>query len=350
MSKFLNQKISKITPYVPGEQPKHREYIKLNTNESPYPPSSLGVEYANEQAKLCYLYSDPECTELTSLVAESLLVKADQVLLTNGSDEILNFAFMAYCDEKTPAVFNDITYGFYKVFAELNGVPSTIIPLKQDFSVNLDEFMKAQGTIFLANPNAPTGLYLSLDIIEKILSSNPNRIVVVDEAYIDFSSQPSYLKVLKEYPNMVVLQTFSKAWGSAGVRLGMAFASEEIIKIFNKVKYPYNVNILTQRYAIKLLDNFSQVEKKVKAILRNREKLQKQLTKVKCIKDVYPTDANFILVKTIDSDAIYKYLIEKGIVARNRNGITLCDNCIRITVGTAEENKQVIAALKNFSK
>ena len=203
--------------------------------------------------------------------------------------------------------------------------------------------------IWLCSPNNPTGNALDAAEIEKVLK-NFGGIVAVDEAYIDFSSQPSYLKVLKEYPNMVVLQTFSKAWGSAGVRLGMAFASEDIIKIFNKVKYPYNVNVLTQRYAIKLLDNFSQVEKKVKAILKNREKLEKQLAKVKCIKEVYPTDANFILVKTIDSDAIYKYLIENGIVARNRNGITLCDNCLRITVGTAEENKQVIAALKNFSK
>ena len=241
----------------------------------------------------------------------------------------------------------------YSVCADINNVEYRKVSLKENYQFSADELLASTDEntkiIWLCSPNNPTGNALDAAEIEKVLK-NFSGIVAVDEAYIDFSSQPSYLNVLKEYPNMVVLQTFSKAWGSAGVRLGMAFASEEIIKIFNKVKYPYNVNVLTQRYAIKLLDNFSQVEKKVKAILKNREKLEKQLAKVECVKEVYPTDANFILVKTTDSDAIYKYLIEKGIVARNRNGITLCDNCLRITVGTAEENKQVISALKNFSK
>ena len=182
MSKFLTEKIQKLTPYVPGEQPKERKYIKLNTNESPFPPSQKAIEKANEEAEKLMLYPDPDCNDLTALVAKEMGVEKKNVILSNGSDEVLNFAFMAYCDEKTPAIFADITYGFYKVFASLNGIPYTEIPLKKDFTLDVEAFEKADGTLFIANPNAPTGLNLSVSVIEQIVAKNPQRIVLIDEA------------------------------------------------------------------------------------------------------------------------------------------------------------------------
>lgn len=349
MSKFLNQKISKITPYVPGEQPKHREYIKLNTNESPYPPSKLGVEYANEQAKLCYLYSDPECTELTSLVAESLNVKAEQVLLTNGSDEILNFAFMAYCDEKTPAVFNDITYGFYKVFAELNGVPSTIIPLKQDFSVDVDAFMKAEGTIFLANPSAPTGLYITLDIIEKILASNPNRIVVVDEAYIDFGSK-SAVTLIDKYDNLLVTQTFSKSRSLAGARLGFGVSNAKLIADLKTIKYstnPYNVNRMTLGLGKGAILDKEYFDENCKKIIADREFTTIELEKLGFT--LTDSKANFVFAKhdKIDGKTLYLKLKDKGVLVRHFDNQRITDYN-RITIGSHEQMQKLIVAIKEI--
>lgn len=342
LKEIVRKNIYSLKPYSSARNEfKGEASIFIDANENPY-----DTPYNR--------YPDPLQLQVKEKISALKGVPVENIFLGVGSDEPIDLLYRIFCEPQTDNVVAlEPTYGMYSVCADINNVEYRKVSLKEDYQFLADELLAATDKntkiIWLCSPNNPTGNALDAAEIEKVLK-NFSGIVAVDEAYIDFSSQPSYLKVLKEYPNMVVLQTFSKAWGSAGVRLGMAFASEDIIKIFNKVKYPYNVNVLTQRYAIKLLDNFSQVEKKVKAILKNREKLEKQLAKVKCIKEVYPTDANFILVKTIDSDAIYKYLIENGIVARNRNGITLCDNCLRITVGTAEENKQVIAALKNFSK
>ena len=342
LKEIVRKNIYSLKPYSSARNEfKGEASIFIDANENPY-----DTPYNR--------YPDPLQLQVKEKISALKGVSVENIFLGVGSDEPIDLLYRIFCEpQKDNVVALEPTYGMYAVCADINNVEYRKVSLKEDYQFSADELLAATDKntkiIWLCSPNNPTGNALDAVEIEKVLK-NFSGIVAVDEAYIDFSSQPSFLKVLKKYPNMVVLQTFSKAWGSAGVRLGMAFASEEIIKIFNKVKYPYNVNVLTQRYAIKLLDNFSQVEKKVKAILKNREKLQKQLLKVKCIKEVYPTDANFILVKTTDSDAIYKYLIENGIVARNRNGITLCDNCLRITVGTAEENKQVISALKNFSK
>ena len=342
LKEIVRKNIYSLKPYSSARNEfKGEASIFIDANENPY-----DTPYNR--------YPDPLQLQVKEKISALKGVPVENIFLGVGSDEPIDLLYRIFCEpQKDNVVALEPTYGMYAVCADINNVEYRKVSLKENYQFSADELLAATDEnskiIWLCSPNNPTGNALDAAEIEKVLK-NFGGIVAVDEAYIDFSSQPSYLKVLKEYPNMVVLQTFSKAWGSAGVRLGMAFASEEIIKIFNKVKYPYNVNVLTQRYAIKLLDNFSQVEKKVKAMLKNREKLEKQLAKVKCIKEVYPTDANFILVKTIDSDAIYKYLIENGIVARNRNGITLCDNCLRITVGTAEENKQVISALKNFSK
>ena len=342
LKEIVRKNIYSLKPYSSARNEfKGEASIFIDANENPY-----DTPYNR--------YPDPLQLQVKEKISALKGVSVENIFLGVGSDEPIDLLYRIFCEPQTDNVVAlEPTYGMYSVCADINNVEYRKVSLKADYQFLADELLAATDEnskiIWLCSPNNPTGNALDAAEIEKVLK-NFSGIVAVDEAYIDFSSQPSYLNKLKEYPNMVVLQTFSKAWGSAGVRLGMAFASEEIIKIFNKVKYPYNVNVLTQRYAIKLLDNFSQVEKKVKAILKNREKLEKQLAKVECVKEVYPTDANFILVKTTNSDAIYKYLIEKGIVARNRNGITLCDNCIRITVGTAEENKQVIAALKNFSK
>ncbi len=349
MSKFLNKKISKITPYVPGEQPKQREYIKLNTNESPYPPAPQGVEWAKEEAKKCYLYSDPECTELTSLVAQSLGVESNQVILTNGSDEVLNFAFMAYCDAQTPAVYNDITYGFYKVFAELNGVASTIIPLKRDFSVDVEKFIDAQGTIFLANPNAPTGLYLGLDVIEKILSSNPNRVVVVDEAYIDFGSK-SAVSLINKYDNLLVTQTFSKSRSLAGARLGFGVANEKLIKDLMTIKYstnPYNVNRMTLGLGKGAILDKNYFEENCKKIILDREFITNELKKLGFT--LTESKANFVFAKhdKIDGKSLYLKLKEKGILVRHFDNQKIKDYN-RITIGSHEQMQALIVAIKQI--
>ena len=217
MSRFFSSEYHTLTPYTPGEQPKDQQYIKLNTNESPFPPSAKAVTAAAEAATQLQLYSDPECRVLVQKAAEVFGVAPDEMLFTNGSDEILNFAFMAFCDEQHPAIFPDITYGFYPVFAELNGVPYTEIPLKEDFSVSVSDYLAQHKTIFLANPNAPTGMALSLAEIEQIVQSNPDSVVVIDEAYVDFGAE-SAISLIHRYDNLLVTQTFSKSRSMAGAR------------------------------------------------------------------------------------------------------------------------------------
>ena len=209
MSKFFSSKYYRLTPYTPGEQPKERKYNKLNTNESPFPPSDKAIKAAAEAAGRLELYSDPEAKRLTEAIADTCGVAPECVLATNGSDEILNFAFMAFCDDEHPAIFPNITYGFYSVFAELNGVAYVEHPLREDFTINVNDYIGANKTIFIANPNAPTGIALSLDEIERIVASNPDSVVVIDEAYVDFGGE-SAIPLTKKYDNLLVTQTFSK--------------------------------------------------------------------------------------------------------------------------------------------
>ncbi len=346
MSKFLNERISSLTPYEPGEQPKQREYIKLNTNESPFPPSKKCLELAKEQAKLSHLYPDPNCTELTRLVALELGVKESQVILTNGSDEVLNFAFMAYCDQDRPAVYSDITYGFYKVFAKLNGIESKVIPLKEDFSIDVDDFIKEQGTIIIANPNAPTGLLLSLSEIEKILKSNRDRVVIIDEAYIDFGGE-SAVKLIDKYDNLLVTQTFSKSRSLAGARLGFGVANENLIADLMRIKYstnPYNVNRLTMAMGMGAILDKEYFNKNCKDIIKNREKTKLDLEKL----GFYVTDskANFLFAKTdkIDGKNLYLRLKEKGVLVRHFDTDRIREY-IRITVGNSDQMKKFIKAV-----
>lgn len=339
---IVRKNIYELKPYSSARNEfKGEASIFIDANENPY-----DTPYNR--------YPDPLQLLVKDKISKLKKVAVENIFLGVGSDEPIDLLYRIFCEpQKDNVVALEPTYGMYSVCADINNVEYRKVLLNSKYEFSADELLKATDDnskiIWLCSPNNPTGNAFPIEEVEKVLKAF-DGIVVLDEAYIDFSSKPSYLSKLNDYPNLVVLQTFSKAWGSAGVRLGMAFASPEIISIFNKVKYPYNVNILTQRYAIKLLDNFALVEKKVAEILKNRDKLVKALSKLSCITEIYPTDANFILVKTIDADSIYKYLIEKGIVARNRNGISLCDNCIRITVGTAVENKQVISALKSYKK
>lgn len=349
MSKFLNQRISGLKPYVPGEQPKEREYIKLNTNESPYPPTKTGIEFANAEAQISQLYPDPDCNELTELVAKELGVKKSQVILTNGSDEVLNFAFMAYCDENTPAVFADITYGFYKVFADLNGIKSKVVPLKEDFTIDVNDYINQSGTIFIANPNAPTGILLSLDEIEKVVKSNPNRVVVIDEAYIDFGGE-SAVKLIDKYDNLLITQTFSKSRSLAGARLGFGVANENLISDLMRIKYstnPYNVNRLTLAIG--------------KGAIIDKEYFIENCQKIICDRDFTKTEliklgftltnscANFLFAKSnrIGGKDLYLKLKEKGILVRHFD-LDRIKDYIRITIGSAEQMQKFVSTVKEI--
>ena len=349
MSKFLNERISGLKPYVPGEQPKEREYIKLNTNESPYPPTKMGIDFANAEAGIAQLYPDPDCNELTELVAKELGVKKSQVILTNGSDEVLNFAFMAYCDEKTPAVFADITYGFYKVFAGVNGIKSKIIPLREDFTIDVNDYINEQGTIFVANPNAPTGILLSLDEIEKVVKSNPNRIVVVDEAYIDFGGK-SAVKLIDKYDNLLVTQTFSKSRSLAGARLGFGVANENIIADLMRIKYstnPYNVNRLTLGIGKGAILDKEYFNENCKKIIRDREFTKTELIKLGFT--LTNSSANFVFAKSdkMGGKDLYLKLKEKGVLVRHFD-VDRIKDYIRITIGSAKQMQKFVSTVKEI--
>ena len=349
MSKFLTEKIQKLTPYVPGEQPKERKYIKLNTNESPFPPSQKAIEKAKGELEKLMLYPDPDCNELTMLVAKEMGVEKKNVILSNGSDEVLNFAFMAYCDDKTPAIFADITYGFYKVFASLNGIPYTEIPLKKDFTLAVEAFEKADGTLFIANPNAPTGLNLPVAVIEQIVAKKPQRIVVIDEAYVDFGGE-SCVPLTKKYDNILVVQTFSKSRSMAGARLGFAVGNEDLISDLMRIKYstnPYNVNRMTAAAGVGAIEDREYFVNNCKEIIKNREYTQSELKKLGFVcTDSY---TNFVFAKSdkIGGEKLYTDLKEKGILVRHFNKEEIKEYN-RITVGSKEEMQAFICAVKEI--
>jgi len=349
MSKFLSKKYQSLTPYVPGEQPKEREYIKLNTNESPFAPSPLAIELAKNEVEKCKLYSDPELKELTSAVAEYLGVSEKNVLMTNGSDEILNFAFTAYCDSQTPAVFADITYGFYKVFADLYGIEKKIIPLKADFSIDVKDYFNAGGTIFIANPNAPTGITLSLEEVESVVKSNPENIVVIDEAYVDFGGQ-SAVNLTKKYDNLLVTQTFSKSRSLAGARLGFGVGSEKLIQDLNAIKYstnPYNVNRMTAKAGLGAIKDVEYFKNNIQAVIENREYTTEELKQLGFT--LTESKANFIFAKTekISGNNLYLKLKEKGILVRHFEKDRIKDYN-RITIGSKLEMQEFIKAVKEI--
>ena len=336
-------------PYTPGEQPKQMQYIKLNTNESPFAPSQKAQDMANEAAKRLQLYSDPECRTLNEAMAKHFGIGTDEILMTNGSDEILNFAFMAYCDEKTPAAFADITYGFYSVFAEINRVPYRVIPLNEDFSINVEDYMGIGCTIFIANPNAPTGIALPVSEIEKIIQSNPDNIVVVDEAYVDFGAE-SCVPLIHKYKNLLVTQTFSKSRSMAGARLGFGIGCRELIADLNTIKYstnPYNVNSMTAAAGIGAISDEEYTQKNCETIIENREFTSRELKKLGF--EMTDSKTNFIFAQSerIDGGELYRKLKERGILVRHFDKAAI-SNYNRITVGTREQMQALIDTVKNI--
>ena len=351
MSRFFTNRLSNLIPYVPGEQPQDKKYIKLNTNESPFPPSEEVKKAVAEESDKLQLYSDPECVELRAQMAKNYGLGADSIGMVNGSDEILNFAFMAFADERSPLAFPDITYGFYPVFAELNHIPYSEIPLKSDFSICADDYIGINRTIVIANPNAPTGKYLPLSEIEKILASNPQNIVIIDEAYIDFGGE-SAVKLLPKYKNLLVTGTFSKSRSLAGARLGFGFADPEVIKDINTIRYstnPYNVNRLTSRAGIAALKNDKYYKDKCKEIAENRDWTVKEIQKLGFT--VVPSLANFILAKSdsIGGEKLYLTLKEKGVLIRHFDKERIRDYN-RITIGTKEQMKILIEKIKEITE
>ncbi len=348
MSKFLNEKLQKQKAYTPGEQPQDKKYIKLNTNESPFPPSENVIKAITEQQiKDLRLYCDPECKKLRGLMAELYNVNENNIFLSNGSDDILNFAFMAY--GQNGAAFADITYGFYSVFAELHDVETTVIPLKDDFTLDTDAFCNQNKLVVIANPNAPTGLEISLDCIEKLLKSNPQSIVLIDEAYVDFGGT-SCVRLTQKYKNLLCVGTFSKSRSLAGARLGFCIADSELIADLEKIKYstnPYNINRLTQLAGENaILDNAYYMDN-CKKIVENREFTKKELERLGF--EVLDSKANFLFAKSDKTDGaeLYEKLKEKGVLIRHFTNERI-KQFNRITIGSREEMETFILKVKEI--
>lgn len=299
-------------------------------------------------------YPDPLQKELKALIAPVKKVNPEQIFLGNGSDEAIDLLFRAFC---RPEVDNVVaihpTYGMYEVCADINDVEYRKVLLDGNFQFKAEDLLKASDEntklMFLCSPNNPTGNNLDAKEIIALLQAFQG-IVVIDEAYIDFSSQPSFIGILDEYPNLIILQTFSKAWGCAAIRLGMAFASPDIIGIFTKIKYPYNINLLTQQEALRMMQRHYEVQRWVSTLLEERARLMEAFARLSCCKKVFPTDANFFLTRVTHAQAIYDYLVDQGIIVRNRSNVTLCEDCLRITVGTRPENDTLLEALKNYTE
>ena len=347
MSRFFSEKYKSLKAYVPGEQPRDQQYIKLNTNESPFPPHPDVEEAVRQEAGRLRLYSDPECTELRKVLAERLQLEPNMLLMCNGSDETLNFAFMAFCDQNTPAVFPNLTYGFYPVFAQVNQLPMREISLQPDFSIRIQDYFRASGTIFIANPNAPTGIALSRDEIEQIVKENPENVVVLDEAYVDFGAE-SCLPLICKYDNLLVVQTFSKSRSLAGGRLGFGAGSPELIRDLNTVKYstnPYNVNRLTAAAGIACLLRDEYNRDNCRVIMENRTRCVGQLRELGF--EMTDSLANFLFVRhpAISGEELYKQLKSRGILIRHFSLPQIADYN-RITIGTQEQMDCLIRTIR----
>jgi histidinol-phosphate aminotransferase len=338
---LVRKNILNMKPYSSArDEFKGTAEIFLDANENPYPSP-----YNR--------YPDPLQWHVKEKLAALKGVKPEQIFLGNGSDEGIDLIIRAFCEPNQDSILiTDPTYGMYSVCAEVNAVNVQQVLLTPDFDLDLDAFPKTfdatTKVLFLCSPNNPTGNLLSTAKIVEVLKRFYG-IVVIDEAYIDFAAGKSFVQELAHYPNLVVLQTFSKAWGLAGLRLGMCFASEAIIRVLNKIKYPYNVNIRTQELALDALENVQQKEAWVKEVVKQREVMDKALRQLSLVEHVYPSDANFLLAKVKDAHGTYEYLMNQGIIVRDRSRVALCYNCLRITIGTPEENQRLLAALKKYT-
>ncbi len=340
INKLLRDNIRLLKPYSSARDEFSGEAVAfLDANENPF----------NSPWNR---YPDPRQVKLKIRVGEIKNIPVSKIFLGNGSDEPIDLLFRAFCEPgKDNIVSISPTYGMYRVAADTNNVVVNTVPLSAEFELDADKVLSAvissTKIIFLCSPNNPSGNALDNKAMLRIIESF-SGIVVVDEAYIDFCPEKSFLPVLDKYPNLVILQTFSKAWGMAGLRLGMAFAAEPIIEVLSRIKYPYNLNILTQEKGLELLADEQQKLDWVTIILKERDKMIENLIKYPFVVKVYPTDANFVLVKTHDPRGIYQYLVDEKIIVRDRSSISLCEGCLRISIGSPEENATLIEALNNL--
>lgn len=351
MSRFLAERYAGLSAYTPGEQPTDMKYIKLNTNESPFPPSPGVIKaVSSDQVKDLRLYSDPECGKLREAIAKRFGFEKGNVFVSNGSDDILNFSFMAFCDgKKCGAAFPEISYGFYQVYADLYGVNAKKIPLAPDFSVKADDYCGIGRTVVIANPNAPTGIALPKSEIERIVASNPDHVVLIDEAYVDFGAE-SCIELVRKYENLLVVRTFSKSYSLAGARLGFAIGQRALIEDLEKIKYstnPYNINRLTLLAGAAAMEENGYYMANCRVIEENRAYLTKSLADMGFA--VLPSKANFVFAESpeIDGEALYLELKKRGILVRHF-GNEKIKNFNRITIGTMEEMKSLTNAVREI--
>ena len=341
LNELIRPNIQALSPYssARNEYSGHEAHVFLDANECPY-------------NKPFNRYPDPLQIELKKELAKIKGVGIEQIFLGNGSDEAIDLPYRIFCTPgKDNAVAIGPTYGMYKVCADINDVEYRTVLLDEGFKLNAAKLLAAcddnTKLIWLCSPNNPTGNNLNREAIEKVLKGF-GGIVIVDEAYSDFSQERPFRLELDKYPNLIVLNTFSKAWGSAAIRLGMAFAGKEIIDLFNKVKYPYNVNLLTQEQALKILKQRFEIGDWIRLINQERTRMMSAFMDLPICERVYPTNANFFLAKMTDAPTIYNYLVDKGIIVRNRHRVELCANCLRITIGSKSENDELLAALRQY--
>jgi histidinol-phosphate aminotransferase len=346
LNTLIRPNIRNLVPYSSArDEFKGEASIFLDANEN-----SLG----SPLTKWYNRYPDPMQWAVKKKISAIKGVPAEQIFLGNGSDEAIDLLFRAFCE---PGMDNVIicppTYGMYEVSANINNIALKKVPLTPDFQIDLDAMEEAidmnTRIIWLCSPNNPTGNSLNREDIEIVLN-NFDGLVVIDEAYINFSRQRSFIPELNEYPNLVILQTLSKAWGLAALRIGMAFASKPIIEVLNRIKPPYNINQATQDLVLQALDQVEEVNDMIRILVEERKRLEESLRMLPQVIMVYPSDANFLLVKTIDAKGIYKYLVEKGVVVRDRSNVILCEESLRITVGTPSENEAVVSLIKEYEK
>ena len=341
LEQLVRKNIWSLAPYSSArdEYSGKEAHVFLDANENPY----------NDPYNR---YPDPLQLELKATLEKVKGVPADCIFLGNGSDEAIDLPYRIFCEPgKDNVVAIDPTYGMYKVCADINNVEYRAVPLDEHYQMDADRLLAATDAhtklIWLCSPNNPSGNSLNRDEMLKVVNAFQG-IVIIDEAYSDFSSQKSMRSELAHHPNLIVLNTFSKAWGLAAIRLGMAFASPDIISIYNKVKYPYNVNLLTQRQAMEALKDPFEVDKWIKMLLAERTRLMFAFKELPICEQVYPTDANFFLARMTDAQSIYNYLVDRGIIVRNRTRVHLCNNCLRVTIGMKGENNELLSALRQY--
>ncbi len=341
LEQLVRPNIWRLAPYSSArdEYSGKEAHVFLDANENPY-----NTPFNR--------YPDPLQRELKAILSKVKGVPAENIFIGNGSDEAIDLPFRIFCQPGRDNVVSIApTYGMYKVCADVNDVEFRQVLLDDNFQLHADELLAAcdehTKIVWLCSPNNPTGNSLDRDEMLKVIEGF-DGIVVVDEAYIDFAQQRSLRQELPSHPNLIILQTMSKAWGSAAIRLGMAFASRDIIDIYNKVKYPYNVNLLTQQKAMEMLSDPYEIDKWVKILLQERSRLILAFAELPCCEQIFKTDANFFLARVTDAQHIYDYLVDRGIIVRNRSRIQLCGNCLRITIGTRSENNELLSALRQY--